>query len=139
MSTRCNIIVKSNGKWERDIQIYRHGDGYPDGPGGVVNELSQALEYAWGTPRFESGDFSAAIVRAWKEHGGNIDIDGSPVELEMIHGDIEWLYIIKATASDHNPVLEVYKAGEYAIPVWTGHIGDEYTVKTCPHCGEVVD
>lgn len=70
MATRCNIIVKDK---ESKIQLYRHWDGYPEA---VVPELEQALQFAWPLPRFDARDFSAAIVRAWKQEGGNIYIDG---------------------------------------------------------------
>jgi hypothetical protein len=77
MSTRCNLIVEDS--YDR-IQLYRHWDGYPDGEGGVLAALEQAIPYAWPFPRFEASDFAAAIVRAWKtEGGGNIYIDGSPM------------------------------------------------------------
>ena len=90
MSTRSNIIVED--EYSR-IQLYRHWDGYPEG---VLADLELAVPYAWQFPRFEAQDFAAAIVRAWKgQGGGNIYIDGSPKGWEMIHGDVEWVYIIK--------------------------------------------
>jgi hypothetical protein len=77
MSTRCNLIVEDS--YDR-IQLYRHCGGYPDGAGGVLAALEQAIPFAWPLPRFEASDFAAAIVRAWKtEGGGNIYIDGSPM------------------------------------------------------------
>ena len=79
--------------------------------------LQEAIPYAWPNPRFEATDFAAAIVRAWKEGGGNIYIDGSPKAWEMIHGDVEWVYLIKPKKQDRDsyqwtfkgpPVVEVY-------------------------------
>lgn len=93
MSTRCNLIVDDGYK---RIQLYRHWDGYPQGGGGVLASLKYALPYAWPLPRFEADDFSAALVRAWKQPGGgNIYIDGSPKGWELIHGDTEWVYVIR--------------------------------------------
>lgn len=107
MSTRCNIIVDDGSK---RIQIYRHQDGYPEG---VLPDLFKALEYAWDLPRFEADDFAAAIVRAWKERGGDIYIDGSPKAWEMIHGDVEYVYIIKPPQKSKTPKVEVYPWHEY--------------------------
>ena len=93
MSTRSNLIIEDG---HDRIQLYRHCDGYPDGAGGVLADLELALPYAWPIPRFEASDFAAAIVRAWKtEGGGNIYIDGSPKGWELIHGDTEWVYVVK--------------------------------------------
>jgi len=106
MSTRSNIIVRDE---RESVQIYRHCDGYPTA---VVPELEEVLNYAWELPRFEVSDFSAAIVAAWKQpaqeypslfggkahknQGGNIYIDGvrEGVDPLILHGDIEWLYVI---------------------------------------------
>jgi hypothetical protein len=103
MATRCNVIVED--EYSR-IQIYRHWDGYPKA---VIADISQALHYAWPLPRFEAGEFAAAIVRAWKDNGGgNIDIDGSPKGFELVHGDIEWLYLISFDKVKGEPVINVY-------------------------------
>ena len=58
--------------------------------------LEEAFPYAWFLPRFEAMDFAAALVRAWKQKGGgNIYIDGSPKGWELVHSDVEWVYVIK--------------------------------------------
>ena len=93
MSTRCNLIIED--AFDR-IQLYRHGDGYPNGSCGVLATLEQALPYAWPIPRFEANDFAAATIRAWKNKGGGyVYIDGSPRGWEMIHEDVEWVYVIR--------------------------------------------
>lgn len=108
MATRCNIIVEDKYK---KIQIYRHYDGYPEV---VIPDLNQVLQYAWGLPRFEADEFAAAIVRAWKdEGGGNIRIDGNPKRFELIHGDVEWVYVVKFDQKLNEPVVEVYDWREY--------------------------
>jgi len=91
MSTRCNIIVADA---QKRIQLYRHCDGYPDTEHGVLATLPQALPFAWPLPRFEADDFAAALIRAWKKHGGDIYIDGSPDGWELVHGEVEWVYLI---------------------------------------------
>jgi hypothetical protein len=102
MSTRSNIIV-DDGK--KRIQIYRHWDGHPEN---VIDDLMIALEYAWPLPRFEADDFAAAIIRAWKnKEGGNIYIDGSPEKWELIHGDVDYIYVVKPPI-EKLPIVEVF-------------------------------
>jgi hypothetical protein len=108
MSTRSNIIVQDEYK---RIQVYRHYDGYPEG---VIPELIKALEFAWPLPRFEADDFAAAIVRAWKdEGGGHIRIDGNPKAFEMVHGDTEYVYVIKFDKKRAEPYVEIYDWHDY--------------------------
>ena len=108
MSTRSNIIVQD--EYNR-IQVYRHYDGYPEG---VMPELIKALEFAWPLPRFEADDFAAAIVRAWKdEGGGHIRIDGNPKAFEMVHGDTEYVYVIKFDKKRGEPYVEIYDWHDY--------------------------
>jgi hypothetical protein len=108
MATRSNIIVQDEYK---RVQVYRHWDGYPTG---VIPDLADALQYAWELPRFEADDFAAAIVRAWKqEGGGNIYIDGSPKGFELVHGDTEYVYVVKFDKRKHEPFIEVYDWHDY--------------------------
>jgi hypothetical protein len=101
MATRCNIIVED--QFHR-VRLYRHYDGYPKN---VVPALFQALDYSWPLPRFEANEFAAALVRAWKDYGGgNIRIDGCPKRFELIHGDVEWVYIIKFDKTHGEPFVE---------------------------------
>ena len=119
MSTRCNLIVEDS---HNRIQLYRHWDGYPDGSGGVLATLEEAVPYAWPNPRFEAADFAAAIVRAWKVGGGNIYIDGSPKAWEMIHGDTEWVYVIKPQKQAKGKQgLEDILTGEPLVEVYDWH------------------
>lgn len=113
MSTRSNIIVEDG---RNRVQLYRHYDGYPGGIGGVLATLEQALPYAWPLPRFEAEDFAAAIVRAWKSQGGDVSFDGSPEAWELIHADVEWVYVIKAKAPDDDrfePIVQVFNWQKY--------------------------
>ncbi|SRR6266849_5804146 len=117
MATRSNIIIQD--KYKR-VQVYRHWDGYP---AGVIPDLADALQYAWELPRFEADDFAAAIVRAWKqEGGGNIYIDGSPKGFELVHGDTEYVCVVKFDTMKHELFVEVYD--------WHDHwFGDSDTTK----------
>ena len=116
MSTRSNIIVEDK---HNRIQLYRHWDGYPSG---VLPELEIALLYAWQLPRFEAQDFAAAIVRGWKqEGGGNIYIDGSPQGWELIHGDVEWVYLIKPQKVKTKESRQPFFSGEPIVEVYDWH------------------
>jgi hypothetical protein len=120
MSTRSNLIIEDG---HDRVQLYRHGDGYPDGEAGVLATLELAIPYAWPLPRFEAHDFAAAIIRAWKtEGGGNIYIDGSPKGWELIHGDTEWVYVIKPKKqAGTNQGVEDTHTGEPLVEVYDWH------------------
>ena len=123
MSTRSNIIVKDKHD-DKGVQLYRHSDGYPDGKHGVIANLPRALQFAWELPRMEADDFSAAIIRAWKDHGGNIYIDGTADLPESLHGDIEYYYIIEADNNVGKWKVTVFNDDHKLL--WDGHIGDTY-------------
>ena len=121
MSTRCNVIVEDN---YNTIQLYRHSDGYPDGPYGVISDLPKALKYAWALPRMEADDFAAAIIRAWKEGGGNIYIDGR-ADITL-HGDIEYYYVITPNEEKENWQVKVFSYKDELL--WEGMLGEEYPI-----------
>ena len=125
MSTRSIIVVKDD---IHSIQLYRHCDGYPDGPHGVIADLAEATPFAWPLPRFEASDFAAAIVRAWKTSGGNVYIEGTAEIPDTLHSDEAYLYIVTepTDSSDNRPEVKVYKASILLDPLWTGRIGDDY-------------
>lgn len=85
MSTRCSITCKCEGG---EFSLYRHSDGYPDTQHGVLATIAQALRYSWSIPRFEPCDFGAAIIRAWKNSGGDIRLSHG----RDSHGDTEYHY-----------------------------------------------
>ena len=123
MSTRCNIIVKDD---HNSIQLYRHSDGYPDGRCGVISDLQQALQYSWELPRMEADDFAAAIIRAWKEGGGNIYIDSKEDIPKSLHGNIEYFYIIIPNEREKNWQIEVFNPKGESL--WKGMLGEEYPI-----------
>lgn len=69
MPTRATLTVSD--QTDR-FHIYRHHDGYPDGEHGVIRALARAQERAWPQPRFEAGDFAAALIAVMKETAGSI-------------------------------------------------------------------
>jgi len=87
MSTRATIGVHDD---YGSYYIYRHHDGYPNSPHGVIETLKKALPFAWPLPRFEADDFAAAIVRAWKDLGGDIRLTTD----HEAHSDTKYQYDI---------------------------------------------
>ena len=100
MATRATLTVFD----ERDqFHIYRHYDGYPDATSGVITAIARAREYAWEMPRFEAGDFTAALVHQMKATCGDIYLTADAVD----HWDRSFHYHITATPDDL--VVEVQK------------------------------
>lgn len=53
-------------------------------------------------------------MRAWKdEGGGHIRIDGNPKAFEMVHGDTEYVYVIKFDKKRGEPFVEIYDWHDY--------------------------
>lgn len=131
MSTRSSVIVDDG---QDRIAIYRHSDGYPHGPHGVIAQIPQALKYAWELPRFEAKDFSAALVAAWKQKrdGGGIYIDGDCKKFEKVNGDVEWVYVVRPenwkTDTKAGIVVDVYDVLNVGMkkPIHTLALGEAY-------------
>lgn len=115
MPTRSNIIIKDD---QGSIQLYRHSDGYPDGKHGVLCGLRDAIPHA-NMKYFEASEFSAAVVRAWKEGSGGIYIDGNPEGWELLHGDVEWVYVVEHVRGMSEPTVSVYEWGKYSFYAYT--------------------
>lgn len=83
MSTRCNIVVEVLGKekeihLEKEIFIYHHCDGYPEGVGAELDTYLSSLE------SFDPEDI----------HSGILDLSDEYEDTSGIHGDIEYIYKI---------------------------------------------
>ena len=88
MSTRCNILVKEKGY--KDIILYHHHDGYPEGVGA---DLVERFKELFG----RKGNYIFAIILA------NQLVKDSEDEYEVthcIHGDIEYLYTIDCSKKE---------------------------------------
>ena len=84
MSTRCNVIIKSNGK---EFILYHHFDGYPEGVGADLKEKLHI--FTKDRSFFNVMDFVNGLIKADEGKGSR------GYELtDCIHGDIEYLYII---------------------------------------------
>ena len=67
------------------FHIYIHWDGVPEY---VLPLIDKATKYAWEFPRFEAGDFAAAIVRVLKKCPWQIYLTNNPESI----GDISYYY-----------------------------------------------
>jgi len=121
MSTRCQILVEGT-----DVVLYRHGDGYPDGPNGVIAALKpivtnfikwRGFDECYLPAHIISGLIVAhtkwcdKVIRACKRKGQKPreysayesakylghGIDGYNPDAGNtgLHGDIEFLYVVK--------------------------------------------
>lgn len=115
MSTRCQIIFEGC-----DVVIYRHSDGYPEGASGVIKALKASVAnfVKWRgydecyMPAHVMHDLIAEhkkeldkYIRREKKAGGyaayeqakyiGYGIESYPDESAYLHGDIEWLYVVK--------------------------------------------
>ena len=69
MATRATLRVSDE---DDRFDIYRHFDGYPDGQCGVIHDIKAAMDLAWEAPRFQAGDFAAALVAIMKTGAGSV-------------------------------------------------------------------
>lgn len=93
MSTRTNIVLQFG---ESRVFIYRHCDGYPSCTGEHIARLL--------TEHKRANPFLRALMAAEYE-GTSYDPKPRPIyELTTgIHGDIEWLYVVKFDNEWSNP------------------------------------
>lgn len=95
MPTRATLTVSDKND---SFHIYRHHDGYPHGEHGVIRSLTQAQERAWPQPRFEAGDFAAALVAVMKDTTGSIYLTQNADD----HVDRNFHYLITSDGSGLN-------------------------------------
>ncbi len=106
MSTRCQIIVEGS-----DVVIYRHSDGYPDGDEGVLKGLIATVGPFVKARGFDECYLPAHIVhdqvaahvkwaneqafgKATKYLGYGVEAY-NPAVRHPLHGDIDFLYVVK--------------------------------------------
>lgn len=108
MSTRCVITVKDESS---EYSIYRHHDGYPDGPHGVLSDLNKVSVSGkvWKLPRFEADDFAAGILAELKTSGGGYRMSDGPQE----HSDLEYVYTVRQDVHDRSRLhVTIVKASD---------------------------
>lgn len=105
MSTRATLTISDI---EDQFHIYRHHDGYPDTPHGVIHDVREAMHKAWPLPRFEAADFGAALVAQMKHNRGSVYLTKDAKR----HLDSEYHYDITA---DKNDILLTVKKVAYSV------------------------
>jgi hypothetical protein len=120
MATRCNILFEDA---EKIVQMYRHFDGYPSC---ILVDLHGAFQTE--TPK-SAMNAAEIILREWKYDDGKdvAELEGLVKDYsEDLHGDIEWLYVVKAWGDE--PGVTVYDMG-YGH---NGELGDKKPVAIIP-------
>ena len=146
MSTRCQIAfteTRKNFSGQLDEApeqlIYRHMDGYPDAPHGVVAHLMPFLEDFQARRGLEDTQYAAAWAM-WHLIclKGQTDYLGYAYCPEGYHGDIEYLYAVSPTH------LDVYRVTCMNLPMDPSNLRAERIeeweirpghVTTCTRCG----
>ncbi len=90
MSTRAIVAVIDDSE---KYFIYIHWDGRPEM---VLPLIEKATSFAWKFPRYEAGDFAAAIIRVMKEWGWHIYL----AESLLKHLDVNYLYEVSKVKWD---------------------------------------
>ena len=106
MSTRCQIAFYDTQTHELpSALLYRHSDGYPDTPHGVIATLVPILRQYKTRRGFYDSEFCAAVVlHQWLtayEQQYPDGLSGLGVSQEL-HGDIEYFYAV------YDGVLVIY-------------------------------
>ena len=112
MSIRANVlVVEKNGDWEKTNQFYRHCDGYVQETGKNLAVLAyMAKEYAY--PDIITDDVGNEkkrdnFKRIRNRFLGYLnDSDNYEVEdfADGLHGDIEYLYLVKIERAEDGSV-----------------------------------
>lgn len=95
MSTRATILIKE--KDEKDIWVYHHCDGYPDGVGTDLKHYLNTLKYNW-----YAEDIANALIK-----GSAVEDDNGYQLTSCQHGDEEYAYLIDCD----NKTLTCYEMG----------------------------
>ncbi len=90
MSTRATLTIEDD---HDTFHIYRHHDGYPNTPDGVINHINKAQSLAWELPRFEAADFAAAVLAVMKSRPGSVYMTKNADQ----HSDRAFHYVLSHT------------------------------------------
>ena len=122
MSTDARITFWDEG--ERHT-VYKKWDGYPDG---ILEQLVDAMEYAWPFPRFEAVDFATAYIAAAKPKGGGsgyldepatdwTDADGADFAYRVSFDDHLGVLVVNYVTPDGIATVYVSQDGVITEPV----------------------
>lgn len=120
MSTRCQVLIKSDSKeFEDDILLYHHCDGQPSN---MISVIAKAFRWGHRKTRFHRGGELTDYYRRQLYRVGSIaaylchqDPRGFEVENNRpdLQGDIEWYYEIEIGGTNRVPYqwkVTIYKA-----------------------------
>lgn len=121
MGTRATLsVTDQNDRFD----IYRHYDGYPNGPDGVIHDIHRAIDRAWPLPRFEAGDFAAAVVSEMKTMPGSVYLTQSA----EAHSDRAFHYDVSFEDAGLRVVVHQYSYRVQALlPAFEGTIDEAVT------------
>lgn len=118
MSTRSTLTISDNTD---RFDIYRHHDGYPNGPHGVIHDIKAAIDRAWPPPRFEASDFAAATIAQMKQCPGSVYLTRDASR----HADRDFHYDVKFAENALQVAVHEYSSRVNAVvPSWTGTIDE---------------
>ena len=121
MSTRATLSVFDPAGEGDKFDIYRHHDGYPHGPHGVVQDVKRALSKAWPLPGFQAADFSAALVATMKNCPGSVYL----TRQADLHMDRWYHYdITRAEKELHLVVHEYSERVGKVVPIFDGTLDE---------------
>lgn len=124
MSTRASICVQAECCGELEQQwFYRHSDGYPEPPHGVLPDLKKFLLWTReGKIRRNVEKASGWLVRIGADQSRpepTQDVSGwkashyEPCPHDQPHGDVEYIYIVDLDKME----IQVHEAG-IQVPDW---------------------
>ena len=104
MSTRAIYTFKGFGE---TYHVFKHHDGYLSG---AAVALENAIQLAWGAPRYEPDEFAAAFVSGNKQSPGGVRLAKS----QTAFCDVEYAYVIEPDKKMPN----VLKVTAYSTDFW---------------------
>ena len=134
MSTRCQVKVIQTGlNWDQEITLYHHTDGYPSNMIPLIHKAyhyGETLQPDWYRPSWQFGRAGkCASYLCWADPGVF-----EPEAQNLLHGDIEYFYVIEARNSYTQPkpdwFVTVYESGDNWWDVEEHTLDDMKEIKT---------
>jgi len=104
MSTRAIYTFKGFGETHH---VFKHHDGYLSG---AAVALENAVQLAWGAPRYEPDEFAAAFVSGNKQAPGGVRLARSQTAFK----DVEFAYVVEPDKKLPN----LLKVTAYSVDFW---------------------
>ena len=118
MSTRATLSVADDYD---SFDIYRHHDGYPNSPHGVIHDINEARKLAWPWPRFQADDYAAALIATMKKGAGSVYLTKGAAE----HADRAFHYDISKGEEELQVKVSEYSSRVHdVVPIWEGALSE---------------